>query len=96
MKISINNTLTLALLSRCKDQLRPVLTGLYTVLKKPKSERPKTGPRFRSFVVLRICVLNRSWSGLVTVFFWSCDRTYKHYLLMFSHLYSAIVLPDGI
>ena len=80
MKISINNTLTLALLSRCKDQLRPVLTGLYTVLKSPKSERPKTGLRFRSFVVLGICVLNWSWSGLVTVFFRSCDQTYKHYV----------------
>ena len=63
MKISKNNRLILALLSRCKDQLRLVLTGLYMVLKIPKSERLKTRLQFRSFAVLGICVLNRSWSG---------------------------------
>jgi len=63
----------------CKNWLRPVETGFYWSWIFWNGKRPKTGPWLWSESVLIISGLDRLWSSPVSVFFQSCNWTFKHY-----------------
>jgi len=64
---------------RLKNRLRPLRPVFSRSSIFENGDGPKTGPWLRSWSVLRISGLDRSWSSPVSVFFQSWDWTFKHY-----------------
>ena len=63
---------------RLKNQLRPLRLVFAWSLIFENVDRLKTRPQLWSWSVLRISSLDWYWSGLVSVFFQSCNWTFKH------------------